>query len=100
MAAGSLTSATLDASSGLVHHFQAQGLALGIVAPPAVERTSFEKDRGADPGPVVEGEFLYVENLPHLQSAVSTGPYVRHAITDRAHADGRDTRVIIIAQRQ
>ena len=97
MGADSLTSTTPDASFGLEHHFQAKGLALGIVTPPAVKRTSLKEDRGANPRPIVKGELLYVENFPRLQNAVSPGPCVRHTITDQAHAEGRDTHVIIIA---
>ena len=36
--------------------------ALGIVAPPTVQGTSFKKDSGADAGAVMDGIFFYVKD--------------------------------------
>jgi hypothetical protein len=49
------------------HDFQPHGLTLRIVAPLAIERTSFEKNRGADAGPVVKRKPLYVENYSRVR---------------------------------
>jgi hypothetical protein len=38
--------------------------ALGVVAPPAGKRASFEKNRGPNAGPVVKGKSLDLEDLP------------------------------------
>lgn len=36
--------------------------ALGIMAPPTVQGTSFKKDSGADAGAVMDGIFFYVKD--------------------------------------
>jgi hypothetical protein len=59
-----LASPTPDTPTFSEYQFWLRSLALGIVAPPATQRTSFEKNRGTNTWPVVNGEFLDVKNDP------------------------------------
>ena len=68
MWADGLTGPTPDASPGLEHNFLSHGLALGVMTPPAIKRTALEENRGANPGPVVDGKLLYVEYYPCIQT--------------------------------
>jgi hypothetical protein len=63
-----LTSSTADAAIFAEYQFPRPGLALGIVAPPTSERTSFEENRGANSWTVVNGEFFYIKNSSGDQS--------------------------------
>jgi hypothetical protein len=53
---------TVDAAVLHDDDFGHGSLAFGIVTPPALEGASLEEDGGADPGPVVEGVSLNVED--------------------------------------
>jgi len=60
--AGEYTLATGDTPFGNVAKLRFRVLPLGIVAPEAAQRATFEEDRGADARAIVQGEALYVEN--------------------------------------
>ena len=53
-----------DALAFPQHQLRRRGLPLGIVTPPATQRTSFEENRGTDTWPVVDGELFYIKNNP------------------------------------
>jgi hypothetical protein len=50
-----------DAAFFVVNMLRCDGPSFRIVAPPAGQRTSLEKNRRADTGTIMNGKFLYVE---------------------------------------
>lgn len=59
---GSAAKATIRPQNQLGY----RSLTLRVVAPLAVERTSLEEDRGADAGPIVDGEPLDVKDKTYF----------------------------------
>jgi hypothetical protein len=56
-----LAPAAADAVQIAVLEDRIPGNSLGIMAPGTVQMTSLQKDAGADPGAVIEAEFLNIE---------------------------------------
>jgi hypothetical protein len=99
--AGSLTRLAPDATPGMDHYRPSWGLTLRVVAPPTPERTSLEKNRGANARSIVERKPLYVENYSRLQDAVSPALGARRIAANRAYAEkcGNTGLPIIITHR-
>jgi hypothetical protein len=62
------TSLAADAAPWQEHHVRLERLALWIVAPPAIQGTALEKNRGADARPIVNGKLFYVKDHSLYQS--------------------------------
>jgi len=60
--AGLQAGATADTTILAEYSFREWGLALGIVAPLAIQRTTLKEHRGADARAIVDGKPLYIEN--------------------------------------
>jgi hypothetical protein len=56
------TFAATDTAFSVVNMLRCDGPPFRIMAPPAGQRTSLEKNRRADTGTIMNGKFLYVEN--------------------------------------
>jgi len=54
--------AAADASVGIEHDLRLQVDAFGVLAPEAMERTSFEKDSCTDAGSIMNRESLNIED--------------------------------------
>ena len=62
-----------DAAARVPRELGVVVLRFGIAAPAAAQRAALQKDQGADAGPVMDGIFLNVEDLPSRASSSSVG---------------------------
>jgi hypothetical protein len=60
--AGRYARAAADAAVFPQHQLGRHDLALGVVTPPAAQRTSLEENGGPNPRPIVDGELFDVED--------------------------------------